>query len=221
LSGRGCVYKIRPETEQAIFETARRLGYTHGHNVFKPKPLRTRTLGLLIPDLSHFFLGRLARTIVSRAAASGLSVLVCDTLEDTDTEIQQIEQLLDRDIDGLLILPVGKEWDHIARLSTRPPGVVVDRIVPMWVHCVEVATQGRLRGVEHWIESGYRGSASSSSSPFLDQLLNGLGKSRVHARHGIAVETVQIIGDLYGQQNAIWKPSAPADGTLGRTRSSP
>mgnify|MGYP003817649477 CR=1 FL=1 len=205
LSGRGSVYKIRPETEQAIFETARRLGYTHGHNVFKPKPLRTRTLGLVIPDLSHFFLGRLARTIVSRAAASGLSVLVCDTLEDTDTEIQQIEQLLDRDIDGLLILPVGKEWDHIARLSHRGlPVVVFDRIVPdVGCHCVGVDNyKGAFEAVEHLIESGYRRIGCIQRLPHSwinDERIRGYRD--VHARHGIAVDDRLIIGDLYGQQN--------------------
>gem|GEM_PF-1156354 len=46
LRGHGRRYRIRPETEQAVFNAARCLGYTHGLSVFKPNPLRTRTLGL-------------------------------------------------------------------------------------------------------------------------------------------------------------------------------
>ncbi|MEN6336278.1 MAG: LacI family DNA-binding transcriptional regulator [Phycisphaerales bacterium] len=205
LSGHGSMYKIRPETEQAIFEAARRLGYTHGHSVFKPKPLRTQTLGLVIPDLSHYFLGRLARTIVSRAAASGLSVLVCDTLEDTQAEVQRIEQLLARDIDGLLILPVGKQWDHIARLSHRGlPVVVVDRIVPdVGCHCVGVDNyKGAFEATEHLIEAGYRRIGCIQRLPHSwinDERIRGYRDA--HARHDVPVDDRLIVGDLYGQQN--------------------
>ncbi|HSV98805.1 MAG TPA: LacI family DNA-binding transcriptional regulator [Sedimentisphaerales bacterium] len=205
LSGHGNVYKIRPETEKAIFETARRMGYTRGHSVFKPKLLRTRTLGLVIPDLSHFFLGRLARTIVSRAAASGLSVLVCDTLEDTEAEVQRIEQLLEQDIDGLLVLPVGREWDHIARLSHRGlPVVVVDRIVPdVGCHCVGVDNyNGSFEATEHLIESGYRRIGCIQRLPHSwinDERIRGYRDA--HAKHGIPVDDRLIVGDLYGQQN--------------------
>jgi len=205
LSGQGSLYKIRPETEKVIFETARRMGYTHGHNVFKPKPLRTQTLGLVIPDLSHFFLGRLARMIVSRAAAFGLAVFVCDTLEDTETEIQRIEQLLEQDIDGLLVLPVGRQWDHIVRLSHRGlPMVVVDRIVPdVGCHCVGVDNyHGALEATEHLIESGRRRIGCIQRLPHSwinDERIRGYRDA--HAKHGIPVDDRLIVGDLYGQRN--------------------
>lgn len=205
LRGHGSVYKIRPETEQAVFEAARRLGYTHGRNVFKPKPLRTRTLGLVIPDLSHYFLGRLARTIVAKAAASGLSVLVCDSLEDPETEVQRIEQLLEQDIDGLLVLPVGKEWDHIERLSHRGlPMVVVDRIIPdVNCHCVGVDNyKGAFEAVEHLIQRGHRRIGCIQRLPhswISDERVRGYREA--HARYEIPVDEQLIIGDLYGQQN--------------------
>jgi LacI family transcriptional regulator len=205
LRGHGSVYKIRPETEQAVFEAARRLGYTHGRNVFKPKPLRTRTLGLIIPDLSHYFLGRLARTIVAKAAAAGLAVLVCDSLEDADTEVQRIEQLLEQDIDGLLVLPVGREWDHIERLSHRGlPMVVVDRIIPdVNCHCVGVDNyKGAFEAVEHLIQRDHRRIGCIQRLPhswISDERVRGYRGA--HARYEIPVDERLIIGDLYGQQN--------------------
>jgi LacI family transcriptional regulator len=205
LRGHGSVYKIRPETEQAVFEAARRLGYTHGRNVFKPKPLRTRTLGLVIPDLSHYFLGRLARTIVTKAAAAGLAVLVCDSLEDPETEVQRIEQLLEQDIDGLLVLPVGKEWDHIERLSHRGlPMVVVDRIIPdVNCHCVGVDNyKGSFEAVEHLIQRGHRRIGCIQRLPhswISDERVRGYRDA--HARYEIPIDERLIIGDLYGQQN--------------------
>lgn len=205
LRGHGSVYKIRPETERAVFEAARYLGYTHGRSVFKPKPLRTRTLGLLIPDLSHYFLGRLARTIVTRAAAKGLSVLLCDTQEDTDAEKQRIEQLLEQDIDGLLVLPVGREWDHIERLSRRGmPMVVVDRIVPqVHCHCVGVDNYtGAFEATEHLIQHGHQRIGCIQRLPcswINDERIRGYRDA--HARYDLPVDDRLIIGDLYGQRN--------------------
>lgn len=205
LRGHGRRYKIRPETEQAVFEAARCLGYTHGLSIFKPKPLRTRTLGLVIPDLSHHFLGQLARTIVAKAGESGLAVLVCDTLEDTETEVQRIEQLLEQDIDGLLVLPVGKQWDHIQRLSHRGlPMVVVDRIVPdVECHCVGVDNyEGAREAVEYLIRAGHRRIGCIQRLP--DSWISNervRGYRDAHASHGIPVEERLIVGDLYGQRN--------------------
>ncbi len=205
LRGHGSIYKIRPETEQAVFDAARRLGYIHGRSVFKPRPLRTRTLGLVIPDLSHYFLGQLARAIVAKAGASDLSVLVCDTLEDTETEMQRIEQLLEQDIDGLLVLPVGRKWDHIQRLSHRGlPMVVVDRIVPdVDCHCVGVDNySGAYEAVEHLIQAGRRRIGCIQRLPHSwinDERIRGYRDA--HARHNLPVDEQLIVGDLYGQQN--------------------
>ena len=205
LRGHAGVYKIRPETEQAVFDAARRLGYTHGRNVLKPKPLQTRTLGLLIPDLSHYFLGQLARTIVTKAKAAGLSVLVCDTLEDTEIEVQYIEQLIEQDIDGLLVLPVGRKWDHIQRLAHRGlPMVVVDRVVPdVDCHCVGVDNyQGAYDAVEYLIQRGHRRIGCIQRLPhswISDERVRGYRDA--HQKHGLAVDDRLIVGDLYGQQN--------------------
>ncbi len=205
LRGHGCQYKIRPETEHAVFEAARRLGYTHRLSIFKPKPLRTRTLGLLIPDLSHYFLGQLARTIVAKAGESGLAVFVCDTQEDTEMEAQRIEQLLARDIDGLLILPVGRQWDHLKRLAHRGlPMVVIGRIVPdMQCHSVGVDNYGgACEAVEHLIEAGHRRIGCIQRLPhswISEERVRGYRDA--HARHGIPVDERLIVGDLYGQHN--------------------
>jgi len=205
LRGHGNAYKIRPETEQAVFEAARHLGYTHSRSTYKPKALQTRTLGLLIPDLSHYFLGRLARTIVARSKPFGFSVLVCDTLEDTDIEMERIEQLIEKDVDGLLVLPVGRQWDHIQRLAHRGlPMVVVDRIIPD-VHCPCVGVdnyQGAYDAVEYLIQRGHRRIGCIQRLPhswISDERLRGYRDA--HRRHKTPVDEHLIVGDLYGQQN--------------------
>jgi LacI family transcriptional regulator len=205
LRGQGGAYRIRPETEKAVFAAARRLGYAPLRARFRPEPLRAMTLGLLIPDLSHYFLAQLARTIVTTARESGLSVLVCDTLEDTDTERDRIEQMLSQDIDGLLVLPVAKEWDHIRRLAHRGlPLVVVDRILPeVDCHCVGVDNyQGAFDAVEYLIRRGHRRIGCIQRLPhswISDERVRGYRDA--HRKNGIAVDDDQIVGDVYGQHN--------------------
>ena len=205
LSGQAAKHKIRPETEQMVFDSAKRLGYSYKHKLFKPEALRSQTLGLVVPDMSHYFLAQLARTIVVKAKESGLRVLVMDSMEDTQTEVDALQSLLERDIDGLLILPVGKEWEHIQQLAHRgAPLVVIDRVVP-GIDCHSVGVdnyQGTFDAVDYLIERGHRRIACLQRLPHSwinEQRLRGYREA--HHQRGLAIDESLIMGEQFGQRN--------------------
>ena len=205
LNGQAERHKIRPETAHHVLAEAKHLGYSMQRKLYKPKILRTQTWGLVVPDLSHFFLAQLTRTIAAKAREGGSSVLVMDSLEDTRNEVDAIQYLLGHEVDGLLVLPVGKEWEHIERLSQRGiPLVVIDRVVP-GIDCHSVCIdnyKATFTAVDYLMERGHRRIGCIQRLPHSwinDERLRGYQDA--HRRHGLDVDDSLIMGELYGQRN--------------------
>lgn len=205
LSGQASKFRIPAETAEAVMDEARRLGYSLNQRNFKPDELRSRTLGLIVPDLSHHFLGQLARTVVERAHAAGYLVLVADSLEDTRNERRLIEELTTREIDGLLLLPVGREWDHVRELTQRRlPLVLIDRIHPGIVnHSVSVDNfKAAYEATEYLISHGHRRIACIQRLPnawINEERVRGFREA--HQAHGLKVDEALVLGRQFGEHN--------------------
>jgi LacI family transcriptional regulator len=64
---------------------------------------KTKTIGLIVSDISNLFYSRIARIIEDHAWEKGYSVLICSTEENSRKEQEQIRLLLNRKVDGLII----------------------------------------------------------------------------------------------------------------------
>jgi LacI family transcriptional regulator len=167
--------------------------------------MRSKTIGLVLPDISHYFLSAFARSIILHARRSDLSVLLCDSMEDTEIEEDSIELLLSDNVDGLIILPVGKEGRHIQEIYSKGvPLVVADRVLPE-IECPSVSVDnyaGAKEAVDYLIDCGHRRIACIQRLP--DSWINN---ERVRAyrdsliARGLPVDESLIIGDKFGQRN--------------------
>jgi LacI family transcriptional regulator len=205
LGGQAEQARIPAETARAVLEAARRLGYSPTRRFFKPKSLRTGAIGLVLPDCSHYFLAQLARGIVQCASQSGLSVLICDSLEDSQVEQQRVEEMAARDVDGLLLLPVGRDWQHVHRLlQQRLPVVLLDRIHPD-SGCPSVGVdnyRAAFEATQYLIERGHKRIACIQRLPqawINEERVRGYREA--HEKHGLKVNEAFILGDQFGQRN--------------------
>lgn len=119
---------VRPETRERVKRAAEQLG-------FSPNPLaqsllagKTGTVGLLTNDLE----GRFSLPILMGAedafGADSVSVLLCDARGDTIREQHHLKSLLDRRVDGLII--VGDRTDPRTSLGQSLPVPVVYAYAP-------------------------------------------------------------------------------------------
>ena len=206
LTGQTQAYRINRKTAQKVWQAAKELGYSLDTDQISLDVLGRKTVGLVIPDMSHVFLSILARTIVSTAFQHGYSVVVCDTLEDTNQEKDALHMLLNRfEIDGLLVLPVGKEFEHLEDLYFRNiPLVLVDRVSEN-LPCALVYVdnyQGAFQAVEHMIERGHTEIACIQRLPHSwinDERIRGYHDAL--RKYNIPVKESWIIGDQFGQRN--------------------
>ncbi|MBN1481624.1 LacI family transcriptional regulator [candidate division KSB1 bacterium] len=205
LNGQAEQHRIKKQTEEAILTAAKELGFSPYKSIFKPPMARSKTIGLIIPDISHFFLSHLARTIRLEIHQADYSVLIVDSREDTETEKESIDLLLRQNVDGLIILPVGKEWKHIQDVYNRGvPLVVVDRIMPE-LNCPSVGIDnysGAREAMDYLVARGHTTIACIQRLPdswINDERLRAY-RDALNSKN-IQIDESLIIGDTFGQKN--------------------
>jgi LacI family transcriptional regulator len=205
LSGQGKKYRISQKTATAIQEEAGKLDFTPNQLARGLRLKKTHTIGLVIPDISNPFFSTLARHVEMESRKSGYGVFLCDTEENTEIEVQSLNYMRTRKVDGVIISPVGLSGDHLARMHEGGlPIVVVDRYFPtvMLPYVTSDNFKGALEGVVHLLENGHRVVACIQgildSAPNRDRVR---GYQAAHEQFEVKVDANLIVGDNFGERN--------------------
>jgi LacI family transcriptional regulator len=89
----------RARVQQALSET----GYRPSQVARSLVTGRTRTVGIVVPDISNPFFSTAFRGCEDRLAEDGYSAFLCNTDEDLAKEQYYLESLVNRDVDGLIL----------------------------------------------------------------------------------------------------------------------
>ncbi len=115
---------LRARVERALAET----GYVPNIVARNLRARRTDTIALLIPDMTNPFFTLLAQGVETAAREAGISLLLANSDEREDEEHRLVPMLLQRQVDGLLIIPAGECAETVRRCREQGvPLVVVDR----------------------------------------------------------------------------------------------
>lgn len=91
---------------------------------------RSFAVGLVVPDLVHPFFGEFAKSLGGALRAGGLALVVASSEEDPEIERQEIQTLLNRGVDVLLVASCQTEWSEEALAQgTKTPLLLIDRKV--------------------------------------------------------------------------------------------
>lgn len=118
--------KLRAKVNAAIDE----LGYVPNVLARSLKSKRTNTIALVFTDITNPFFNILARGVEDTAYQAGYHVIFCNTDETQEREDKYIELLLQKQVDGILLVPAdinSRSIDIIHKQNT--PVVVIDRFV--------------------------------------------------------------------------------------------
>lgn len=116
----------RQRVELAIAE----LGYVPNALGRQLRSKRTKTLALIVSDITNPFFTTIARGVEDAAAPRGFSVMYCNTDESADEEAKYIHVLIERQVDGVLLVPTRTTSASFRTLRAhRMPVVVLDRRV--------------------------------------------------------------------------------------------
>lgn len=118
---------VAPGTRERVLAAIAELRYRPNAVARALKVRRTETFGLLVPDNSNPFFAELARAVEDAAYRRGHALVLANSNNDLDRERAQLDALLDRQVDGLLLISVvpGAGID-VAAVGTTPV-VLLDR----------------------------------------------------------------------------------------------
>ena len=101
--------EISSETKERVRSACAQLGYVPNAAARGLAGHATHTIGLVLPDISNPYFSGMATAIEETAAAHGYRVFLSNSLRKKDRELRAIENLVARQVDGILVNPVSPE----------------------------------------------------------------------------------------------------------------
>ena len=102
-------YPVKEETKKKVEEAIQKLNFT-------PNPLargliinQTLTVGVLVPGIANLFFPAVIKGIEKHLKKKGFTLFLCDTEGNPQEEKKMVKTLLDRRVDGLIVMDPRKE----------------------------------------------------------------------------------------------------------------
>ena len=119
---------ISYQVKQKIKEVAERLGYSPNALARSLKAKKTSSIGVLIADIADPFFAPIVKGIENTARQMGYSIILCDTGGEYEQEKLALQMMLEKRVDGLLIIPCQTEYGDILELKRKKvPFVLLGR----------------------------------------------------------------------------------------------
>ena len=151
--------RIPDETRQLIRQTADALNYLPNHIAKSLVSRETKTIGLILTDITNPTLTRTAQAIEMALAERGYGTLFATSNNDPEQEIKALEMFRSRQVDGMLIYPRShRRLDHIRKIrqSNYPIVLLVgDPDAGIDAVCVD-ERRGAYKATRHLIDTGHK-----------------------------------------------------------------
>ena len=150
---------INSETKKAVNDLANKLKYQPNAVALGLKNSRSNTIGVIIPEIVHYFFSSVISGIEDVAYDAGFNVIICQSNESAAREEANARALLSHRVDGILV-SVSKDtqsFEHLINLQEGGiPLVFFDRIAPE-INADQVIIDDRdaaYQATRHLIETG-------------------------------------------------------------------
>lgn len=153
---------ISQETRDRVQAFAKFYNYRPNSIALSLKQKKTRTIGLIIPEIVHHFFAKVMSGIEKVANEKGYNLIIGVSNESFDKEVINMEMLINSNIDGF-IMSLSKEtlrkgdYHHLKETIRQGiPIVLFDRVVDE-LPCDRVIVddhQGAFNAVSHLLETG-------------------------------------------------------------------
>lgn len=148
---------VNPEVAERVAEAVRQLGYRPDAVARSLRRQETRTLGLIVADITNPFFPVVVQAVEREARGAGFGLLLVDAQNDAEIEKESVKLLLDKRIDALLISPSHRFLSRavIDTASAVVPVMQLDRVVDEskgYVRVDQTHAVGQL--VDHMVDEG-------------------------------------------------------------------
>ncbi|SFI97424.1 catabolite control protein A [Thermoflavimicrobium dichotomicum] len=116
---------VKPATRKKVLDVIQQLGYRPNAVARGLASKKTTTVGVVIPDISNPFNAELTRGIEDIATMYHYNIILCNSDLKPLRELQLIETLLEKQVDGLLFLGSAITEEHRSIFNATPVPVVL------------------------------------------------------------------------------------------------
>jgi LacI family transcriptional regulator len=159
MNGKEKEKRVGADVVERIKRTAHELNYKPNQIAKSLRTGTTKTIGLIVADIANPFFGNLARVIEDEAGKYGYSVIIGSSDEDSQKSAVLLELLVNRQVDGFIIVPAEGTASQIKSLKDRGiPLVLTDRYFKEVVtnYVVLDNYEASYEAISQLIKNGYR-----------------------------------------------------------------
>lgn len=117
---------IKPENVLKVREAAQRIGYKPNYAWRMLKTGKTKSIGLIIPNISNPFYPEFTRGAEDSAYKNGMSLFQCNSDTNPDKELSYVEALISKSVDGIVIVKSQLPTKRLLEIATDCKLVLVD-----------------------------------------------------------------------------------------------
>lgn len=156
--------EISEDTRQKVQAFAKLYNYKPNLIALSLKNKKTKTIGIIIPEIVHHFFATVISGIETVANERGYNVMVCLSNESFDKEVINMEMLANGSIDGFILslskeTQAKKDFHHISEVINQGMPVVMFDRVTNDILCDKVIIDDSLaafNAVQSLIDKGYK-----------------------------------------------------------------
>ncbi|AIF43175.1 catabolite control protein A [Virgibacillus sp. SK37] len=116
---------VKPTTRKKVLATIERLGYRPNAVARGLASKKTTTVGAIIPDISSIFFAELARGIEDIATMYKYNIILSNSDQNKDKELQLINTMLEKQVDGIIFMGGDITEEHVQQFKTSSVPVVL------------------------------------------------------------------------------------------------
>jgi LacI family transcriptional regulator len=187
--------RVAPATRERVLRAAHELAYKPNVMARALRVGRSRSIGLLVPDICNPYFTELARAIEDRASAAGNLLLIADAALSPEQEARHSRAFIERQVDSVVMISVSDDPTLTQFTNAGIPVVVLHPVADRdLVSSLSIDyTEAAALATRHLLEHGYPSIA----------LLNGPNDSAGSQQH--ARGFMQAIAGSDGIAATTWR----------------
>lgn len=195
---------IGEETRERVLRRMKELDYRPNLAARALVTGKTFAVGLVVPDLVHPFFAQVAKGISRVLRDHGYGLLISSSEENSSLEVQEIEQMMARRVDALIIASAQACGDRFKRMAAdKRPLVLIDRSFPgVAANFVGVDDErsGEL-ATEHLISIGCRRIAHIRGPEVSTAIGRAAGYHKALGTHGMPAQRELVVVEKTGDES--------------------
>ena|SRR5882757_196742 len=149
---------VSPERRKRVLEAMLELNYYPNAHARSLRSTETRTLGMIVPNISNAYFAEFALAVEDAAISKGRLVFLGNSSENPEREQAYISSFLEQQVDGIIFIGIAMKPSVGRIVQAGMPLVLVDRVIhDSNVPTIAMSHRAAARtATQHLLEHGHR-----------------------------------------------------------------